>query len=143
MFVINAKLSSIPVCRPVLRCCLLLILHCRFPCAQSTHLKKEDIRVQISSLYGHYLLIFMFIPGLTSLVILRMTSEKQTALRIELHVPLFTGKAGPGDNKKGDIYCSLQQCVVPCQITAQVGRGVPPCWEEGRKYRGKCRKTVR
>ncbi|KAM3618009.1 uncharacterized protein V6R79_014026 [Siganus canaliculatus] len=29
--------------------------------------------------------------------------------RIELHVPLFTGRAGFGDNKKGDICCSLQQ----------------------------------
>lgn len=99
------------------------MLHYRFPRDQSIHLKNEGIRVQISSLCGHYLLIFMFIPGLPSRVILRMTSEKQTALHIELRVPLFTGKAGPGDNKKGDIYCSLQQCVVPCQITAQVGRG--------------------
>lgn len=49
---------------------------------------------------------------------------------IELHVPLFTGKAGLGDNKKGDIYSSLQPCDVPCQITAQVGRGAPPWWEE-------------
>lgn len=49
---------------------------------------------------------------------------------IELHVPLFTGKAGLGDNKKGDIYCSLQQCDVACQITAQVGQRAPPCWEE-------------
>lgn len=50
---------------------------------------------------------------------------------IELHVPLFTGKAGLGDNKKGDIYSSLQQCDdVPCQITAQVGQGAPPCREE-------------
>ncbi len=49
---------------------------------------------------------------------------------IELHLPLFTGKAGLGDNKKGDIYCSLQQRDVACQITAQVSRGAPPCWKE-------------
>lgn len=49
---------------------------------------------------------------------------------IELHVLLFTGKAGLGDNKKGDIYCSLQQCDVPCQIAAQVGRRAPPRWGE-------------
>lgn len=55
---------------------------------------------------------------------------------IELHVPLFTGKAGPGDNKKGDIYCSLQQCDVPCQITAQVGRRAPPCREEDETLSG-------
>ena len=40
---------------------------------------------------------------------------------IELRVPIFTGKTGLGDNKKGDIYSSLQQCDVSCQITAQVG----------------------
>lgn len=51
---------------------------------------------------------------------------------IELHVPLFTGKAGLGDNKKGDIYSSLQQCDAPCQITAQVGSLASPCWEEDR-----------
>lgn len=43
-----------------------------------------------------------------------MSSESKRAPTqwIELHVPLFTGKAGLGDNKKGDIYCSLQQCVM-------------------------------
>lgn len=30
-------------------------------------------------------------------------------LYIELHVPLFTGKACLGDKEKGDIYSSLQQ----------------------------------
>ena len=39
---------------------------------------------------------------------------------IELRVPIFTGKTGLGDNKKGDIYSSLQQWDVSCQITAQV-----------------------
>ena len=57
-------------------------------------------------------------------------------LCIELHVLLFTGKAGLGDNKKGDIYCSLQQCDVPCQITAQVGRRAPPCWGEDETVSG-------
>lgn len=46
---------------------------------------------------------------------------------IELHVPLFTGKAGLEDSKKGDIYSSPQQRDAPRQITAQVGRGAPPC----------------
>ena len=50
---------------------------------------------------------------------------------IELHFPLFTGKAGLRDNKKGDIYSSLQLCDVSCQITTQVVEAASLCWEEG------------
>lgn len=89
--------------------------------------------MQISSLYGHYLLIFMFIPAATKSCHLDVLWKQMAPTQyIELHVPLFTGKAGLGDNKKGDIYSSLRQCDVPCQITAQVGQGAPPCWEGGR-----------
>lgn len=46
--------------------------------------------------------------------------------------PLFTGKAGLEDRKQGDIYSSLQQHDVPCQITTQVGQDAPPCWGEDK-----------
>lgn len=53
---------------------------------------------------------------------------------IELHVPLFTGKAGLGDNKKGDIYISLRWSDVCCQITAQVGQGLLQTAPETQGY---------
>lgn len=59
-------------------CCSFCITS--FLVIKSIHLKKKkkDIWVQISSLYGHYLLIFMFIPGPLSHVT-KMSSEKQMA----------------------------------------------------------------
>lgn len=81
---------------------LLLLVSCyHYACDQQ---QKEDIAVPISSLCGHYLFIFMFIPGPLSHVV-QMSSEQANGptQHIELHVPLFTGKAGLRDNKKGDI----------------------------------------
>lgn len=48
-------------------------------------------------------------------------------LYIELHIALFTGKAGLGDNKKGDIYSSPEQRIASCRITAQAGETASSC----------------
>lgn len=113
-------------------CCLPLVLYYRFPCDQK-HSSKKKKKGYLSSniIFIRPLLINLYVhSGATKSchqdVLWKANGPTQ---RIELHVPLFTGKAGLGDNKKGDIYCSLQQCDVPRQITAQVGQA-PPCWEE-------------
>lgn len=98
---------------------------------KSIHLKKKKGYLSSNIIFIRPLLINLYVhSGATKSchqdVLWKANGPTQ---RIELHVPLFTGKAGLGDNKKGDIYCSLQQCDVPRQITAQVGQA-PPCWEE-------------
>lgn len=121
-------------------CCLQLVLYYRFPCDQkhSSKKKKKDIWVQISSLYGHYLLIFTFIPGPLSHVT-KMSSEKQMARRSVLNYtfPCLLEKQVLEITRKVifTVACSSVMCPAKSQLRwaklLRVGRRTRVCQTHG------------
>lgn len=141
------KFSSNPPCKTLqnsnVRDCVersyLLLCAARFVLLLSLWSKsqkkvKRGYWAQISSLYGHYLLIVMLIPGATKSCHLDVLWKQMVGHCILNYMFPYLLEKHVLEIRRKVIFTVA--CSSVCQITAQVGRGAPPCrWRKARRHR--------